>query len=133
MFVARIPVAYASKKERCVALSSTEAETIAASMCACDVVYVRTLLEHLGFPPMGPTAICCDNKGVTDIARDPVSTTALKHVKRRHFFIRELQDAGDVKMVPVSSAMNVADVFTKCLSESRFVALAKQLRGLFTM
>ena len=43
VFVAGISVAYASKKERCVALSSTEAEIIAASICACDVVYVRTL------------------------------------------------------------------------------------------
>ena len=133
MFVAGIPVAYASKKERCVALSSTEAEIIAASMCACDVVYVRQILEHIGFAPAGPTAICCDNKGVTDIARDPIATTALKHVKRRHFFVRELQDAGDVSMVPVASAANVADVFTKWLSDSRFESLAKRLRGLFTM
>ena len=72
VFVAGIPVAYASKKERCVALSSTESEIIAASMCACDVVYVRTLLEHMGCAPLAPTAICCDNKGVTSIARDPV-------------------------------------------------------------
>ena len=70
VFVAGISVAYASKKERCVALSSTEAEINAASMCACDIMYIRMLLEHVGFPPRGPTPLCCDNKGVTDITRD---------------------------------------------------------------
>ena len=132
-FIAGIPVSYASKKERCIALSSTEAEIIAASMCACDVAYVREILEHLGYSPSGPTAICCDNKGVTDIARDPMSVNALKHVKRRHFFVREMQEAAEVMMVPVASAWNVADIFTKALSEPRFTGLAKRLRGSFTM
>ena len=126
-------MSYASRKEKCVALSSTEAEIIAASMCACDVAYVREILQHIGYAPRGPTAVCCDNKGVTDIARDPMSTNALKHVRRRHFFVRELQDAEEVLMVPVATAANVADVFTKALSEPRFASLAKRLRGFFTM
>ena len=126
-------IGYASKKERCAALSSTEAEIIAASMCACDVAYIREILEHLGYALGGLTAVCCDNKGVTDIARDPMSTNALKHVKRRHFFVREMQDAEEILMVPVASSANVADVFTKALSEPRFIGLAKRLRGCFSM
>ena len=96
-------------------------------------LYEICLVSKLTLPPEGPTAICCDNKGVTDIARDPVSTNALKHVKRRHFFVRELQDAGEVVMVPVASSANVADVFTKALAEPRFTGLAKRLRGCFSM
>ena len=70
---------------------------------------------------------------MTDIARDPMSTHALKHVKRRHFFVREMQDAEEVMMVPVASAANVADIFTKALSEPRFTSLAKKLHGYFSI
>ena len=55
------------------------------------------------------------------------------HVKRRHFFVWEMQDAEEVMMVPVTSAADVADVFTKALSEPRFSSLSKRLRGFFTM
>ena len=62
-----------------------------------------------------------------------MSTNALKHVKRRHFFVRELQDADEVMMAPVASAANVADIFTKALSEPRFTSIAKRLRGYFSL
>ena len=56
---------------------------------------------------------------MTDIARDPVSTTALKHVKRRHFFVREVQHAGEILVMPVDSNNNIADAMTKELKPVR--------------
>ena len=96
-------------------------------MAACDVMYLRALLEHMGLAQTGATRLLIDNKGVTDIARDPVSTTALKHVKRRHFFVREVQQAGEIIAVPVGSNQNIADIFTKETKPVRFGELCKRL------
>ena len=128
--VAGGPVLFASKKEKCVALSSTEAEIIAASMAACEIMYIRILLEHMGITLGGPTALFVDNKGVVDLARDPMSTTSMKHVKRRHFFVREAQAMGEIIVLPVGTDNNVADVLTKACKKERFWRLCKMMLGM---
>ena len=80
MFVCGGLLLFSSKKEKCVALSSTEAEIVASSMATCDIMYMRSVFEHMKMKLDGPTRLFVDNKGVVDIARDPLSTTALKHV-----------------------------------------------------
>ena len=82
-------------------------------MATCDMLYVREMMSHLKMDTNTPTTLFVDNKGVVDIARDPLSTTALKHVKRRHFFVREIQHAGDIYVLPISSNLNLADMLTK--------------------
>ena len=120
---------YASKREKCVALSSTEAEMIAASMAVCDLIYIRMLMKHLGMETANPLPLLIDNKGVVDLSRDPMSTTTMKHVRRRHFFVREAQEGGEVYVLPVESARNVADVLTKVVGAPRYHELCKKLRG----
>ena len=51
-----------AKRERCVAISTCEAELVAASMCAAAVSYMRLLLEELGYMQTAPTKIYVDNK-----------------------------------------------------------------------
>ena len=46
VLLAGVAVAYSSKRQPCIAMSSTEAEIIAASSTACEAVYVRTLLTE---------------------------------------------------------------------------------------
>ena len=77
----------------------------------------------------GPTALHVDNSGAVAIARDPMSTNALKHVRRRHFFVREMEENGDVRVLPVESAKNVADVLTKAMPTPKFAAFSRRLRG----
>ena len=46
--LAGCPIVYSSKRQPCIALSSTEAEIIAASTTAAEICYVRTLLAEMG-------------------------------------------------------------------------------------
>ena len=127
IWVGGAPVIYASKKEKCVALSSTESEIVAASMATCDVLYLRMVTEFMGFPQHGATPLYIDNKGVGDIARDPISTTALKHVKRRHFFVREIQDSGEITVMSVESNHNLSDILTKEMKPARYSEMSRRL------
>ena len=54
--------AWKSKRQSVVAMSSAEAEFVAASSLVQEVIYIRRLLENLGFPQLEPTAILEDNR-----------------------------------------------------------------------
>ena len=58
----------------------------------------------------------------------PSNRSALKHVKRRHYFIRDMVDADEVRVVRVRTNDNVADLLTKPLARERFRMLAALMR-----
>ena len=62
------------------------------------------------------------------LARDPVGNNNMKHVARRHYYAREMQAAGEIKVGWVDTKLNVADVLTKALPVARFEALTAMMR-----
>ncbi|GKA26081.1 retrovirus-related pol polyprotein from transposon TNT 1-94 [Tanacetum coccineum] len=63
-------VSWSSKKQATVALSSTEAEYVAANAAACQAVWMRRILSDMCSEQLGPTEIYCDNKSVVLLARN---------------------------------------------------------------
>eukprot|EP00965_Chrysotila_dentata_P083675 2760939-Pleurochrysis_carterae.AAC.1 len=82
-------ISWASKKQQSVALSSCEAEIIAASEATKEAVYLRTLFADRGLAPKQPTTLAMDNKSAIDLAYNPEHHQRSKHIDRRHFFVRE--------------------------------------------
>ena len=70
LVLAGIAVVYSSKRQPCIALSSTEAEIIAASSCACEIIFVRALLAEMGLYQESPTTLRVDNSGAVELSRD---------------------------------------------------------------
>jgi hypothetical protein len=58
-------IAWSSKKQATITLSTGEAEYVAASKCTREVVYLRQLLSELNYPLCTPTHIYEDNKTCT--------------------------------------------------------------------
>ena len=56
-------VSWKSTKQSSVSLSSTEAEIQAASIAGTEAVYLRSMLDEMGFPQEEPTELRVDNKG----------------------------------------------------------------------
>ena len=78
-----------------------------------------------------PTCLYVDNQGAVEIAKNPVASTALKHVLRRHFFVREAEADGAVQVLPIDTTNNLSDLLTKCIEGAKFSAvLSKILRQL---
>ena len=63
-------ISWGMKKQQSIALSTFEAETMAASLACCEAVWLRNLFEELGFPPAGPTVLYLDNSAAIDLAHD---------------------------------------------------------------
>jgi hypothetical protein len=106
-------ISWASKCQQTVALSSCEAEYIAASSAAQEVVYLRTLLHGLKHEQEGPTVLHQDNQGAIAIGKDFVSNRRTKHIDIRYHYIRERVEKGDIELKYLSTEEMIADCLTK--------------------
>lgn len=122
IFMAGGPIIWGSKTQHSVALSTCEAEYMAAGTCAREVLWLRHLLPELGFPLDGPTAIQCDNQACTDLIKNPLCNSKSKHIDIMHHFLRERVQRGELSVVHIPGDRNVADVFTKPVEGSAFQA-----------
>ena len=125
-------VSWATKKQPSVALSSCEAEIMAASEAAKDAVYIDRFSRELGItaPGADPIDLLVDNKAAIDVAYNPEHHGRVKHVERRHFFIREMVEEGRIRVPFVSTVDNCADFFTKALTGKQFFILRQRIMNL---
>ena len=126
-FLAQAALAWLAKKQISIALSSTEAEIMAASLAAIEAVFLRGLLTNVGSAPVGPTTLAIDNSGAVALSRDYISNGKTKHIERRHLKVRELVEEAVVSTSHIPTADNVADILTKPLGYRRFEKLRKLL------
>lgn len=119
-------VSWASKKQPVVALSTTEAEYIAAALCACQCVWLKRVLEKLGVAEKSGTAIMCDNSSTIQLSKNPVFHGRSKHIDVKFHFLRDLVNDGVIKLNYCSSENQVADIMTKPLKLEQF----ERLRGI---
>ena len=96
-------VSWKSSKQETVANSTIEAEYIAASEAAKEVVWIKKFVSGLGVTPSiaDPIELFCDNNGAIAQAREPRSHQRSKHILRRFHLVREIIERGDVKICKV--------------------------------
>src|SRR5258708_2222703 len=82
-------IAWSSKQQVVVALSSCEAEYIACSHCAWQILWQQSLFKELGFHQTNATPLYCDNQGTVACTHDPQSHSCMKHIDIRAYFIRD--------------------------------------------
>jgi hypothetical protein len=111
-------VSWKSSKQDTVVDSTTEAEYIAASSAAKEVVWIKKFISELGIVPsiVDPIGLYCDNNGAIAQAKEPRSHQRSKHILRRYHLIREIIDRGGVKICRVPTLDNIVDPLTKPLA-----------------
>ncbi|XP_019157652.1 PREDICTED: uncharacterized protein LOC109154280 [Ipomoea nil] len=108
-------VSWASRKQRTVARSSTEAEYKALADSTAEVTWVQSLLRELGLHPPTVPVLWCNNLGATYLCSNPVFHARTKHVEVDYHFVRDKVKTGQMKVNFVSIHDQLADVFTKPL------------------
>ena len=116
-------ISWGSKKQDSVALSSCEAEIVALSEAGKESVHLSRFLNELGFGAKNPPQLATDNSGARDLSYNPEHHDRVKHVERRHFWIRELVEQQQLVVPFVSTHANLADFFTKPLEGNNFFRL----------
>ena len=82
-------VSWYSRKQRSVALSSAEAECMAASLAACEAIWMRKILVGLFDSHLDPTVIYCDNQSCIKLSVNPVFHDRSKHIDIWYHHIRD--------------------------------------------
>ena len=108
-------VYWSSNQQHLVAQSTTEAEFIAASKAANEVVWLRRLLTSWGHPPTAPTPLYEDNTACISTSLLPGQTNRNKHIDIKMHNIKDNISSGTVRLVQCPSHDNFSDALTKCL------------------
>nr|GEY30388.1 copia protein [Tanacetum cinerariifolium] len=119
-------VSWSSKKQDCMALSTTKAEYVSLSACCAHVLWMRTQLTDYGFY-FNKILIYCDSKSAIAISCNPVQHSRTKHIAVRYHFIKEHVEKGTIGLYFFKTDYQLADIFTKALPADRFNYLVRRL------
>ena len=119
-------ISWLSQRQSSVAISTTEAEIVAASEAAREVVWLKRLLNEL-VALDGVPEIQIDNEAAIRLAQNPEYHRRTKHIQTRHFFIREQVAEGEIGVKSVTTELQVADALTKALLGPRLKLLMNKM------
>jgi hypothetical protein len=111
-------VSCSSKKQTFVALSTAEAEYVAAGQCCAHLLWMRQNLRDFGYN-LSKVLLLCDNESAIHLTDNPVEHNRTKHIDIRHHFLRDHQQRGDINIYHISNENQLADIFTKPLDEKK--------------
>ena len=116
------PIVYRVCYQPTVALSSCEAEYMAMTDAAKEVLFFQNLFSELA--PMAnlvtPVTLHVDNSAALSLSTTLVSNKRSKHIDIRYHFLRDLHQRGCIKPTKIHTDDNTADIFTKPLDEKTF-------------
>nr|GEW01607.1 retrovirus-related Pol polyprotein from transposon TNT 1-94 [Tanacetum cinerariifolium] len=119
-------VCWMSKKQNCTAMSSAKAEYVALSASCAQVTWMRTQLQDYGFN-YNKIPLYCDSQSAIAISCNPVQHSRTKHIHTRYHFRKEQVENGIIELYFVRAEYQLADTFTKALSEDRFKYLVRRI------
>src|SRR5262245_42069349 len=109
------PVSWHSRWQPTVALSVTEAEIMAATEVTTEVMWLRSLMQSLGFQQNKPTVVFEDNHSAIKWAQNEWGHKRTKHMDTRYKFVCEAATNRVVELKPRASREMPADMLTKGL------------------
>jgi hypothetical protein len=122
-----IPVSWSCKKQTCVALSTLEAEYIAASEVCKTLIGMEQLLSEIGLQIITPIPLWIDNQAAIINIQQESSSSRLKHVDTRIKFLCDRANQMQVSPKYVKSEHMIADMFTKPLPQQSLNELKKMI------
>eukprot|EP00253_Pinus_taeda_P034776 PITA_34776 len=112
-------VSWMSKKQSVVALSTTEAEYMAATHASKEAVWLQRLCSSMGLV-QGAIRIDCDSQSAIFLAKNPAYHSKTKHIVVQYHFMRDMIEDKKVLLVKVDTLKNTADALTKSVSSEKF-------------
>jgi hypothetical protein len=118
-------ISWSAKKQPIVTLSTAEAEYVALTHAARELVWIRNLISELLQPFKLPTILFADNRSSILIAQSPNTFhPRTKHIALRFHYIRDVVSSKVISLVWIDTHSNIADLFTKSLEVSKTQSFA---------
>jgi hypothetical protein len=122
-------VAYKTKFQVTIAMSSTEAEFMAACDAGKMMLFIRSILWDLEIPQEAATVLYEDNDACTAMANAQKPTTRTRHMDIRYFALSDWVERDLIILERIHTAVNVADHMTKLLDRTLFYRHVDHLMG----
>ena len=124
-------IAWKTRRQPTVALSSCESEYIALCAAAQEAVYLSSLFNGLGVSHefAEPVVMHVDNQGTIALAKNPVHHNRSKHIDIKFHYIRECVRNKKIQLLYIPSESNIADIMTKASSKVRLLKFNTILFG----
>ena len=119
-FFAGMAVSWSSQKQSIVALSSCEAEYIAATSATCQAIWMYRLISELTSNGVSTARLMADNQSAITLSKNTGHHNRSKHIDTRYHFIRECVEEKKIEISFVRTEDQLADMFTKALGRQKF-------------
>jgi hypothetical protein len=129
IFLNGAAISWKSKLQASTAQSTCEAEFMAASKIANEILWLRRIMTDLGFPQGVATPVYEDNRGVLLLAANPVHREKMKHVDICLHNLRDNVANGVVTLLACPTADMTADALTKALPKPAFLRHREVMLG----
>jgi hypothetical protein len=96
-------VTWSAQKQKTVALSSCEAEYVAASTAACQGIWLNRLVKNLSGRAQPKFKLLIDNQSAIELCKNPVQHGRSKHIDPKYHHIRECIENGELEVDHVST------------------------------
>lgn len=120
-------ISWSSKWQPTVSRSSPEAEYRAVANAVAECTWLRQLLTELRCSPDKASVIFCDNVSATYLSANPVDHRRTKPIELDIHFVRDLVTVGQVRVLLVPTAQQLADIMTKGLPSMAFADFRSSL------
>lgn len=111
-------VSWQSRVQKCISLSTTEAEFIASTEAAKEMLWMKRFTQELGFKQES-YVIFCDSQSAIHLAKNSSFHSKSKHIDVRYHWIRDALESKMFNIEKVHTDLNGADMMTKSLPTSK--------------
>jgi hypothetical protein len=120
-------ISWSSKLQGIVALSTTEAEYVAATTASQEILWLRNLFHELGYSLSSSSTLFIDNQSALAVAKNPEHHGRMKHLDLRFYWLRNEVEKGTITPVHVRTDAMVADIMTKALGRVKVIDMIPKL------
>ncbi|KAH9779099.1 Integrase catalytic domain-containing protein [Citrus sinensis] len=113
------PVSWRLILQLTIALSTTEAEYMAATEAVKEAIWLKGLLGDLGVIQEN-IAVFCDNQSAIFLAKNQTYHARTKHIDVKYHYVREIIESGAVLLKKIDTKDNLSDMLTKVVSGVKF-------------
>ena len=120
MMMAKAPVSFKSGLQSLTAMSTMEAELVAAALAMKSGIFCTNIMTELGFrSEFSSVPLYIDSTATLNAIGNQTFSARTKHVALRFFYIRELVKKENTSIHYVPTEDNLADIGTKQLNKQR--------------
>jgi hypothetical protein len=121
------PMHWYSKRQPIVALSTYEAEYVAAAVTTQDAIWLGPHLAEIRGEERRAVPIGVDNQGAIALAKKDGWNRRTRHMNVRFMFVQEALQSGEIEIPYIQTDMQLADGLTKALKRELFERWRRQL------